>query len=285
MRTAFKIGVPAPVGHVSLACGARLFRFALAAAAFSVMVAPCFGKEALSKNDRIELIRGFVSEIAVSKIPLPRGKHGIFLDPQGKVEQAEAVKEFRQNGTAVNSGTPIQITKLTFKPHRIVFEINGGGKRRKKWYQRIEIGMGGTTQPIVPQTQILAYGSWITLKLPKEDPDLTVEQAKQLLGQVLDFTRHSPTVLYSPVVPEQFKQAIKEHKVLVGMDRDAVLSSKGAPDRKVHETRPDGTEEDDWIYGLPSSTWFSKVTPSSACSNIEDRPIAPPFPPFLPFGF
>jgi hypothetical protein len=30
-----------------------------------------------------------------------------------------------------------------------------------------------------------------------------------------------------------------------------VLSSKGAPDRKVREDRPDGTEEEDWIYGLP----------------------------------
>jgi len=35
---------------------------------------------------------------------------------------------------------PIQTTKIEFKAKRIVFEINGGGKKGKKWYQRIQIG-------------------------------------------------------------------------------------------------------------------------------------------------
>jgi len=42
---------------------------------------------------------------------------------------------------------PIQITKIEFKAKRIVFEINGGGKKGKKWYQRIQIGTGGTARP------------------------------------------------------------------------------------------------------------------------------------------
>jgi hypothetical protein len=37
-------------------------------------------------------------------------------------------------------GMPIQTTKIEFKAKRIVFEINGGGKKGKKWYQRIQIG-------------------------------------------------------------------------------------------------------------------------------------------------
>jgi hypothetical protein len=234
--------------------GRPLFRpaaFAPLVLLLALCAATLSTKEEPSKDARINLIRGFVSEIAVSKVVLPRGKRGIFLDAQGKIDQSDADKELRMNGAAVNSGTPVAITKITFKPHRVVFEINGGGKRRKKWYQRIEIGVGSQTVPIAPQTQILAYGSWITLKLPEKDEDLTVDQTKELLNGVLDFTRHSPTVLYSPVVPAEFKEAIKNHKVLVGMDRDAVLSSKGAPERKVREQRPDGTEEEDWIYGLP----------------------------------
>jgi hypothetical protein len=39
------------------------------------------------------------------------------------------------------------------------------------------------------------------------------------------------------------------------MDRDSVLSSKGAPDRKVREER-DGVEQEDWIYGLPPHVLF-----------------------------
>ena len=72
---------------------------------------------------------------------------------------------------------------------------------------------------------------------------------------MLDFSRHSPTVLYSPEVPPQFKEAIKNHQVIVGMDRDAVLSSKGPPDRKVREVRK-GVEQEDWIYGLPPHVLF-----------------------------
>jgi hypothetical protein len=72
---------------------------------------------------------------------------------------------------------------------------------------------------------------------------------------VLDFSRHSPTTLYSPEVPPKFKEAIKNHQVLVGMDRDAVLSSKGPPDRKVREVR-EGVEQEDWIYGSPPHVFF-----------------------------
>jgi len=51
-------------------------------------------------------------------------------------------------------------------------------------------------------------------------------------------------------MPPQFKDAIQKHEVIVGMDRDAVLSAKGPPDRKVREVR-EGTEQEDWIYGFP----------------------------------
>ena len=71
----------------------------------------------------------------------------------------------------------------------------------------------------------------------------------------MDFERHSPTVLYSPSVPPEIKEAIRQHKVIVGMDRDAVLSAKGPPDRKVREVR-DGVQQEDWIYGLPPRVLF-----------------------------
>jgi len=76
-----------------------------------------------------------------------------------------------------------------------------------------------------------------------------------MLASVLDFDRHSPTVLYSPAVPPQFKEAIKRHEVLVGMNRDTVLSAKGPPDRKIREVR-EGSEQEDWLYGLPPHVLF-----------------------------
>lgn len=212
----------------------------------------------LNKTGEINLIRGLSSEVAVAKIPLPRGKHGLYLDSMGKVDQAKAREEIKTNGVAVNPGSPIEISKIVFHENHLMFVINGGGKSGTHWYQHIEVGMGTTTAPIAPAdpNQSLVYGSYITLKFPGHVPNLTVDQAKLLLANVLDFQRHSPTVLYSPAVPKQFKEAIKDHKVLVGMDHDAVLSAKGPPDRKVREDSPDGTEKEDWIYGLPPHVLF-----------------------------
>jgi hypothetical protein len=214
-----------------------------------------FPKERLTHETRIDMIRGLLKEIAVAKVPLPRGKRGIRVAFPGKVDQSRAETELRSNGVAIKPGMPVEITKITFKPDELIFEINGGGKRGKKWYQRIEVGMGTTTRPIAPETPVLAFGSSITLTFPENVPDLTVPQVKQALAAVLDFERHSPTVLYTPSVPPQIKEAIKNHQVIVGMDRDAVLSSKGSPDRRVREVR-EGVEQEDWIYGLPPHVLF-----------------------------
>ena len=211
----------------------------------------------LKRTGEIDLIRGLSSEIAVAKVALPRGKHGIMVDAQGKVDQAKAQQEVRENGAAVNAGTPVKITKIDFKSERLTFEINGGGKNGRHWYEHLEIGMGTTTQPIAQQqNQSLAYGSYITVRFSGHVPNLTVDQAKHLLAPALDFERHSPTVLYSASVPPKYKEAIKNHQVVVGMDHDAVLSAKGAPDRKVREDQPDGSEKEDWIYGLPPHVLF-----------------------------
>jgi hypothetical protein len=232
---------------------------AAAAAALMLLAVPLPGWAKRKMNPdqaaRIELIRSLSQEVAVTKIALPRGKHGILVDAQGQVEKEKADAEMRRNGVAIRPGMPVKITKMEFKSRRVILELNGGGKKGKKWYQRIEVGMGTTTRPVTPQTPTLAYGSSITLAYDGKVADLTVPQVKQMLAAVLDFDRHSPTVLYSPIVPPEIKAAIKNHQVIVGMERDAVLSSKGAPDRKVREER-DGVEQEDWIYGLPPHVLF-----------------------------
>jgi hypothetical protein len=213
-------------------------------------------KQHMTRDARIDLIRGLAKEVAVTRVVLPRGKHGIFVSPDGKLDQAKADAELRANGPAIRPGMPVEITAIAFKPGRVVFEINGGGRQGKKWYQRIQVGMGTTTQPIAADTPVLTYGSSISLIFPDKAPEkLTVPEVKKMLGAVLDFERHSPTVLSSPSVPPKVKEAIKNHQVLVGMDRDAVLSAKGSPERKVREVR-DGAEQEDWIYGLPPHVLF-----------------------------
>jgi hypothetical protein len=208
-----------------------------------------------AREARIALIRAFGQEIAVTKVAFPRGKRGVTVDAQGQLDKEKAADDMRIHGTAIPAGNPVQITKIDFKGDRVIFELNGGAKKGKKWYQRIEIGMGSSTAPIAPDQPTTAYGSAINLALPRKVEAVTVEQVKQMLASVLDFERHSPTVLYSPHVPPEIKEAIKNHQVIAGMDRDAVLSSKGPPDRKVREIRG-GAEQEDWIYGLPPHVLF-----------------------------
>jgi hypothetical protein len=220
------------------------------ALAFSV-----FATDQSQRDTHVELIRGLLREVGVSKVPLPRGKKGVRVDSRGKLDQADADSQLRAEGMAIKPGMPVEITKITFKPGDIVFEINGGGKKRSKWYQHLEVGIGGATTPIAQPPPVLAYGSWVTLVFPGKVPNLGVDEVKQALGNVLDFSRHSPTTLYSPEVPPKIKEAIKNHQVIVGMDRDAVLSSKGPPDRRVREVR-EGVEQEDWIYGIPPHVLF-----------------------------
>jgi hypothetical protein len=220
------------------------------------IVSSAFAKEGMDSKVRIDIIRGLLREVGVTKYPLPRGKRGVLLDAQGKLDQENAQKELHTNGMAIQAGSPAQITKIEFKSNQIVFEVNGGGKSGKKWYQHIEVGMGTDTAPMGPQGPVnTAFGSSITLDFGKNMPDLTVPEVKKVLSGALDFERHSPTVLYSPNVTPQVKEAIKNHNVITGMDRDAVLSAKGSPDRRVREVR-DGVEQENWIYGNPPHVLF-----------------------------
>jgi hypothetical protein len=221
-----------------------------------LLIPVAFPKEGMDRNARIDIIRGLLREVGVTKVPLPRGKRGVRVDAQGKLDQRDAQKEMHVNGLAMQAGMPAEITKIEFKSKELIFEVNGGGRSGKKWYQHIEIGMGPETSPIGSQQQTLtAYGSSVTVDFGKALPDLTIPQVKKILSGVLDFERHSPTVLYSPNVTPEVKEAIKNHKVIVGMDRDAVLSAKGTPDRRVREER-NGSEQEDWIYGNPPHVLF-----------------------------
>lgn len=246
-------------------CRSLAANCALLVAVAALLIGPgasLANEEHLDQLGRILLIRGLDREIAVAKLTLPRGKHGLFIDDSGKVDQERAEKELRSNGAAIQPGLPVEITTIKFKDHAITFVINNGGKHRKKWYQHIEIGMGGPGDMMEPiaqsqQQNPIAFGSYITLNFKDQKvPDLSVDQAKKLLSAALDFHRQLPTKLYSPKVPEKFKQAIKSHKVLVGMDKDTVLSAKGAPFRKVRETSSNGAETEDWLYGLPPHVLF-----------------------------
>jgi hypothetical protein len=79
---------------------------------------------------------------------------------------------------------------------------------------------------------------------------LNPQQLKDLLRPVFDFNAKSAVEAYLETVPPQVKDAIKNHRVLVGMNREMVIYAKGRPPKKVREK--DGeTDYEEWIYGEP----------------------------------
>ena len=91
-------------------------------------------------------------------------------------------------GPSVKPGDRAMITKFDIHGDRIHFEINGGPVRKSKWYQHIQVGMnGGMASPGGGQTDPInnPRGSYVDLVFDHHIPDLTAEQLKQMLQQVV----------------------------------------------------------------------------------------------------
>jgi hypothetical protein len=204
----------------------------------------------LKPRSRMNIMRGLIAEYATVKVPLPRGEKGLFLTSDGDVDQEKLRKEITAEGTAVPPNILIQITDIVFRDKEMAFEINGGGRKKTKWYDHVEVGVGYGTTPITRPDQGTPTGSTVTLVFPKKLQDMTVEEVKEYLQPVLDFTPVTPMQAITAPVPPEFQAAIEEKRAAEGMDRDMVIAALGQPDRKVREM-VEGIEQEDWIYGTP----------------------------------
>ncbi len=206
----------------------------------------------ISKQTRADLIRAFTAELVYIRAVFPMGKKGLTLEngaisPSGKdLEQALALW-----GPAVKPGDRALITSISIQNSHIRFEVNGGPVKKQKWYQHIQVGMGGATTPVAPSDSTAnPRGSYVDLVFPHYVPDLNPQQLKELLRPVFDFNAKSALEAYLETVPPKVRDAIKDHHVLVGMNREMVIYAKGRAPKKIREK--DGeTEYEDWIYGEP----------------------------------
>jgi hypothetical protein len=206
----------------------------------------------ISKETRMNLIRAFNAELVYVRTPFPMGKTGLKLEkgvitPNGQDLQMLVATY----GPAAKPGDLARITNIIIKGSSIHFEINGGPIKKKKWYQRIEVGgMGGTT-PIAPSDpNANPRGSFVDLEFGRSVPELNPQQLKELLRPVFDFNSKSAVEAYLDTVPPKVKEAIKNHQILVGMNREMVLYSKGRPPKKTREKDGD-IDYEEWIYGEP----------------------------------
>jgi hypothetical protein len=208
----------------------------------------------ISNKTRMDLIRAFDAELVYIRTPFPMGKKGLTVkdgvtSPNGPELQALMATW----GPAVKPGDQARITSVEVKNDHIRFEINGGPIKKQKWYQRIEVGGGGGTTPIAPSdSNANPRGSFVDLEFDHYVPELSGSELKQLLRPVFDFDSKSGVEAYLETVPPKVKEAIQNHQVLVGMNREMVIYAKGRAPRKIREKDKDNeTEYEDWVYGDP----------------------------------
>ena len=213
----------------------------------------------LRPESRLELVRYVSGEFARALKPLPAGKKGFLLRVGQPLDQQLLDRAVSTHGAAVNTGDTAQITRLEFRNHDIVIDINGGGPIRKRLRDRLHIEVGGlptarttTTQEGAPPGLQPGSGSTLFLDFGKPLPDLTPDELKHLLAPLLDFSKQrSAAVLWYDTLSPEMKQAIQERRAVVGMDREMVVAAIGKPERKVRERDAEGNEIEDWIYGQP----------------------------------
>ncbi len=226
--------------------------FLLLAASLLYASAPQPASPRMTKQTRLDLVKAFTSELVYIRTQFPMGKKGLTLkdgslNPSGdELQQMMALF-----GPAVKPGDRAMITDIHIRGDSIHFEINGGSVKKKKWYQHIEVGMGNSTSPIGPEDSTTnPRGSSVELVFDHYVPELSPQQLKDLLYPVFDFNSKSGVEAYLETVSPKVKDAIKSHHVLVGMNREMVIYSKGRAPKKIREK--DGeTEYEEWIYGDP----------------------------------
>ncbi len=205
----------------------------------------------LSFDERVEITRGLMAEYAKSKVTLPRAKKPLVFQSDGQYNKEAWQKDLLEFGPAARVGDEVQITHVLIEEKKIVLEINGGLKSGRHWYDHVQVGMGNSVGPVNRgQNEHPAAGSNLALVFPESVPSLTVNDIKQMLGPLFDFSRHSATESYVETLPEPIKKAIKEQHAIEGMNREQVVLALGKPKNKTRETK-EGDEIEDWIYGEP----------------------------------
>jgi len=236
----------------------------------------------LQDQSKLDLVRYVSGEYAKAIKPLPAGKEGFLVHVGQPIAFDLLDRAVATHGAAVNSGDPVQITKLDFREHTIVVDVNGGGRGKKNWRDHVQIGMGGvptvstqqtTQQENGPPGLAPGMGSTIYLEFNKSIPDLSPDDLKKLLAPFMDFSRQrSASVQWVDTLPPEMKKAIQERRPTIGMDREEVVAAIGKPEHKVRERDSEGNEIEDWIYGQPPSKTVFVRFQGDRVTNIKQYP-------------
>ena len=210
----------------------------------------------MTPQTRIQVIRSLQAERVFARVLFPQGDKGLKLK-NGVISPSEQAiaQQIAEYGPAVKPGDRCVISDVQIKDKEIILEINGGTKKKGKWYQHIQIsGSGGGSAPIPggPSPQSLdAHGSSVTLEFDKFVPEVNGDQLRAMLEPVFDFKALTGSEAYQKTLPPKLQAAIRDHQILVGMDKEMVMYSKGRPQQRIRDKDDQGQDYEEWIYGKP----------------------------------
>jgi hypothetical protein len=211
----------------------------------------------LTERGRRDLVRNLEAEQGFAHRALPMGA-GITLEANGRLTpDPEQYKQMiYHKGESAAPGDRIVITAITFKPDRIILDLNGGPYAKHRFLSHVSLN----DMPVARTDSQLVTGARVMLSFEGGVPEISAPEVKALLEPVLDFGVKNSEVAYADTLPGPLKDAIAAHDVLVGMNRRMVLAAAGAPESKVREhvnDDPDSPRYEEWIYGhVPETVRF-----------------------------
>jgi len=223
----------------------------------------------LSREQKVELVRGLSAEWAIAKVVLPMSKKPLPFDSVGGRDLQKWEEALYKSGPAARVGDMVQITKVNVGDDKIEIEINDGSKKGSFW-DRVQIGGAAGATPITRPKTNAAAGTSIEINFPDSIGDVDSKEIKKMLASVLNFDKHSAVETYTESLPQPIQDAIKAEKAIVGMDQEQVILALGPNARKVRTT-VDDIDYEEWIYGKPPGViTFVKFQGSKVVSVKED---------------
>ena len=207
----------------------------------------------MDPKNRLEVIRIMQSEQGFAMRPFPKGHRGLTLEANGKLTPAgdPYLEMITKEGTSAKPGDRLVLTDVKIENNKIVFDINGGPDHKHRFLRHVQIGTGPVMSPVVQDgNDQEPQGSRLILDFKQRIPELTGAQVKALLAPLISFDVKTPIQAFTDTLPPRLKDAILNHRVMVGMSTEMVMFALGQPEKKIREMEGQMPFEE-WIYGAP----------------------------------
>src|ERR1700733_8615041 len=214
-------------------------------------------KTEMDPETRILLERDLQAEQGFANRPFPRGHKGLTLEANGKLEPADASYQNAvvNDGLSAKPGSRVVVTDVKIDRTKIVLDFDGGPDAKHRFLRHLQIGMGPqmgdpSADPDLINQEGDPAGSRVTLVFANYVPVVTAAQVKELLAPLISFDVKTPIQAFTDTLPTALKDAILDHKALVGMNTEMLMFAKGQPTTKSREM--DGQMPfEEWVYGTP----------------------------------